>query len=203
MINLIKNEFVKIFNKKSTYIMFAFIFIFVVITNIIYKNELDENGNYRVDYYDSGYLEFAKEELKNIKDDKEYELSLRKDIMKYELIEKYGNESWQAYIIENNMFNIIDGIVNCKYKEENSELLKMYENEYNLYIEKFDSNDYKYFVNLEIEDVNKRKEELKNNSIYPSGLKEDMDIQYDLELEVLNYRLENNVDYSNTYLNSS
>jgi len=41
LINLIKNEFIKIFNKKSTYIMFAFIFIFVVITNIIYKKELD------------------------------------------------------------------------------------------------------------------------------------------------------------------
>jgi len=201
LINLIKNEFIKIFNKKSTYIMFAFIFIFVVITNIIYKKELDESGNYKVNYYDSEYLEFAKEELKNNKEDKEYELSLRKDIMRYELIEKYGSESWQTYIIENNMFHIIEGIVNYKYKEENAELLKMYEEKYNLYIEKFDNNDYKYFVNLEIEDVNKRKEELKNNTIYPSGLKEDMSIEYDLELEVLNYRLKNNVDYSNTYLN--
>lgn len=205
MINLIKNEFIKIFNKKSTYIMFAFIFIFVVITNVIYKNELDENGNYKIDYYDSGYLEFAKEELDNLKinntEDKDYELSLRKDIMKYELIEKYGSDSWQTYIIENNMLYIIEGIIDSKYKEDNQELLKTYEEEYDLYIEKFDNNDYKYFVNLEIEDVNKRKEELKDNSIYPNELKNAMNIQYDLELEVLNYRLKNNVDYSNTYLN--
>ena len=203
MINLIKNEFIKIFNKKSTYIMYALILIFVIITNFIYKNELDESGNYKIDYYNTGYLEFAKEELKSIKseEDKDYEMSLRIDIMKYELIEKYGYDSWQAYIIENNMYYIIESIINYKYKEENNELLAKYEQEYNLYIEKFDNNDYKYFINLEIEEVKQKKEDLKDNTMYPDELKKHMNIQYDLELEVLNYRLDNNVDYSNTYLN--
>lgn len=206
MINLIKNEFIKIFNKKSTYIMFSFIFIFVVITNYIYKNELDESGNFRVNYIDLDYIDYAKNELNNLgdtKEDKEYELMLRKEIMKYELIQKYGIDSWQVYIIENQMDYIIENIIHYKYSEKNDELLKKYEDEYNIYIYKFDNNDYKYFINLDIEDINKKKEEInrENNISYSEDIKKYMNIQYDLELEVLNYRLNNNVDYSNTYLN--
>lgn len=204
MINLVKNELIKIFNKKSTYIMFAFIFIFVVITNYIYKSELDENGNYKVEYYDTSYINYLKEELDNIKvdeDNKDYEISLRADIMKYELIDEYGNASWQSYIIENNMNHIFENIARYKYVLDNDELLKTYEEEYKLFKEKLDNNDYKYFISLEIEDVNNKKEELKNNMTYPEDLKKHMDIGYDLELEVLNYRLKNNVDYSDSYLN--
>ena len=133
MINLVKNELVKIFNKKSTYIMFAFIFIFVSITNYIYKKELDESGNYKVEYYDSSYIDYLKEELDNIKideDNNEYEISLRTDIMKYELIDKYGINSWQAYIIENNMNYVIEGIVRNKYFNGDNKLLKDFEEEY-------------------------------------------------------------------------
>lgn len=204
MINLIKNELIKIFNKKSTYIMFAFIFIFVAITNYIYKCELDENGNYKVEYYDTSYIDYLKEELDNIKVDEEnrdYEISLRADIMKYELIDEYGTDSWQSYIIENNMNHIFENIARYKYVLDNDELLKTYEEEYKLFKEKLDNNDYKYFINLEIEDVNNKKEELKNNMTYPEDLKKHMEIEYDLELEVLNYRLKNNVDYSDSYLN--
>ena len=204
MINLIKNELIKIFNKKSTYIMFAFIFIFVSITNYIYKKELDENGNYKVEYYDNSYINYLKEELENIEIDennKEYEITLKSDIMKYELIEKYGVNSWQAYIIENNMNYIFENIIRYKYYEENKELLNTFEEEYNLFIEKLDNNDYKYFINLEIESVNNKKEELKSNLTYNQELKEHMNIQYDLELEVLNYRLKNDVDYSESYIN--
>ena len=206
MINLIKNEFVKIFNKKSTYIMFAFIFIFVAITNYIYKSELDENGNYKVEYYDKSYIDYLKEELDNIKVDEEnrdYEISLRADIMKYELIDEYGTDSWQSYIIENNMNHIFENIARYEYVLDNDEFLKTYEEEYKLFKEKLDNNDYKYFINLEIEDVNNKKEELKNNMTYPDDLKKHMDIGYDLELEVLNYRLENNIDYSDSYINTA
>ena len=206
MINLIKNELVKIFNKKSTYIMFTFILIFVSITNYIYKSELDENGNYKVEYYDNSYINYLKEELDNIKmdeDNKEYEISVRTDIMKYELIEKYGVNSWQSYIIENNMNYLLEGIIRCRYYEEDKDLLNTYEDEYNLFIEKLDSNDYKYFINLEIESVNNKKEELNNNITYTDELRKQMNIQYDLELEVLNYRLENNIDYSDSYINTA
>jgi len=206
LINLIKNELVKIFNKKSTYIMFAFIFIFVSITNYIYKKELDESGNYKAETYDNSYINYLKEELDNIKideDNKEYEISLRTDIMKYELIDKYGVNSWQEYIIENNMNYLLEGIIRCKYYEEDKELLSTYEEEYNLFIEKLDNNDYKYFINLDIEDINNKKEELKNNMTYPEELRKHMNIEYDLELEVLNYRLENNIDYSDSYINTA
>ena len=183
MISLIKNELIKIFNKKSTYIMFAFIFIFVSITNYIYKRELDESGNFKLEYSDISYIDYLKEELDNIgndEDDKEYEISLRSDIMKFELIEKYGVNSWQEYIIDNNMNYIFENIVRYKYIEVNDELLDKYEEEYKLLKEKLDSNDYKYFINLEIEDINNKKLELDNNITYPDDLKKEMNTNYDL-----------------------
>lgn len=210
MINLIRNELSKIFGKKSTYIVFILMFIFIVLTNIIYKTQIDENGNFKEESYNSNYLEFAKEELEDITTsnaDKNYELSLRKDIMEYELYEKYGDNSWQAYIVQNNMLSIIDELVNNKYGLEKDELLLTeLESEYNLYIEKFDSDDWKYFVNEEINVVNMKieeLEELKNNPRYTESVLNGLKDSYDVELEVLNYRLENNISYASSYLNTA
>lgn len=199
MINLIINELTKIFKRKSTYVMFIFILIFVLFTNYLYKNELDENGTY-ITNYDS-YITSIKEELSNneIKDD-EYVLMLKKDLKKYELISKYKNGSWQQYIIENNM----DYIIECMIKyDESLDEYKDIKYEYDLYIDRFDNNDYKYFINKEIEEVKNEIDELKNNSVKPDGLKDKMLKQNEIKLEVLNYRLDNNIDYGDSYLNTA
>lgn len=201
MINLISNELTKIFKKKSTYVMFIFILIFVGFTNYLYKNELDENGNYKSNYLNENYISSIKEELSNNEDkDDEYVLMLKKDLKKYELVSKYKKDSWQQYIIENNMDYIIECLI--KYDESTDE----YKNnlyEYNIYIEKFDNNDYKYFINKEIEAVENTIDELKSNSVKPNDLKDKMLKQNEIKLEVLNYRLDNNIDYGNSYINTA
>lgn len=198
MINLIKNELCKIFNKKSTYIIFVFIFMVVVFTNYLYKNKLDENGEFIVNNNINlnqltqtlNELDLSKEENKN------YELELRKTIIEYKLYDKYGENSWQAYIIQNEMNNLINNLIDKKYGDErNDEELQFLEKNYNFYIDKFEEDDWKYFVNEEIKIINNKMNELKNsNEEYEN---------YELELEVLNYRLENNVSYAHSYLNTA
>lgn len=181
MINLIRNELSKIFYKNSTYIMFIVMFLFVILTNVIYKTELDENGEFKSDYYNSNYLKIAKEKLD--KSDDENKMDIKKDIIKYELYEKYGPYSWQAYIVNNKMEDIIDTYVESNYNLDE---------EYNFYLDKFDKDDWRYFV---LEEIDLKKKELANNLV-------SKDI-YDIDLEVLNYRLNHDISYSSSYLNSA
>lgn len=181
MINLIRNELSKIFYKNSTYIMFIVMFLFVILTNVIYKTELDENGEFKSDYYNSNYLKIAKEKLE--KSDDESKMNIKKDILKYELYEKYGPYSWQAYIVNNKMEDIIDTYVEGNYNLDE---------EYNFYLDKFDKDDWRYFV---LEEIDLKKKELSDNLV-------SKDI-YDIDLEVLNYRLNHDISYAYSYLNSA
>lgn len=197
MINLIKNELIKIFYKKSTYIIFIILFFAVIFTNVLYKKELDEKGNIKSSSYDSGLLKSVEEELKNIEDnsvDNEYILLLRKKLMEYELYEKYGEYSWQGYFIKNNVRNLISEIIDNKYNESNTELLKKLESEYDNYIKKFEEDDWKYFVK---EEINKKEEEL--NMTNSKFLKEIILS----EIDMLKYRLDNNISYESSYLNTA
>lgn len=67
MINLIKNEFIKIIHKKSIYIILTIIFLLSLLTNIIYKYKLDEVGNIKGTNYkeNNNYLSIANENYKN------------------------------------------------------------------------------------------------------------------------------------------
>ena len=87
--------------------------LFVILTNVIYKTELDESGEFKSDYYNSNYLKIAKEKLE--KSDNKSKIGIKKDIIKYELYEKYGPYSWQAYIVNNKMEDIIDTYVKSNF----------------------------------------------------------------------------------------
>lgn len=161
--------------------MFVIMLLFVILTNVIYKTELDESGEFRSDYYNSNYLKIAKEKLE--KSDNKSKIGIKKDIIKYELYEKYGPYSWQAYIVNNKMEDIIDTYVKSNFNLDE---------EYNFYLDKFEKDDWKYFV---LEEINFKKKELANNLV-------SKDI-YDIDLEVLNYRLNHDISYSSSYLNNA
>ena len=161
--------------------MFIVMFLFVILTNVIYKTELDENGEFKSDYYNSNFLKIAKEKL--YKSDNESKTNIKKDIIKYELYEKYGPYSWQAYIVNNKMEDIIDTYVESNYNLDE---------EYNFYLDKFDKDDWRYFV---LEEIDLKKKELANNLVSKEI--------YDIDLEVLNYRLNHDISYSSSYLNSA
>lgn len=184
MNKLIKNELIKIFNKKSIYIMFAILLLFVLLTNLLYKYKLDDYGNLKENTYNKEHLNELYQKLDNTNDINN-KLSLKKEILTQELYLKYGIDSWQAYIIENNMSDIINEVI-----ENNNEYIK---EEYDIIISKFDTNDWKYFVELELDNINNEILKLnKDDYIYKSLY---------IDKEVLEYRLKNNIDYSNNYLN--
>lgn len=166
--------------------MFVIMLLFVILTNVIYKTELDESGKFKSDYYNSNYLKIAKEKLE--KSDDKSKIGIKKDIIKYELYEKYGPYSWQAYIVNYKMEDIIDSYVKSNYNLNE---------EYNFYLDKFEKDDWKYFV---LEEIDFKKKELSDNNIENTS---ELKKIHDIDLEVLNYRLKHNISYAYSYLNSA
>lgn len=184
MINLIKNEFIKIFNTKSIYVMLVLLLFFVLFTNIIYKYKLDEFGNYKENIYNKVDLDKLENKLIEEKNIDQQQI-LRKEILTYKLYLKYGINSWQAYIIENNMSDIIDGVI-----ENNELLLKEYDN----IIQKFDKNDWKSFVKFDLEEIDSKIINISKDEYIYKVLK--------IDREILEYRLNNYISYENNYLNN-
>ena len=72
MSSLIKNEIIKIFKKKSIYVMLIVTFAFTILTNVIYKYIYNMNG----DYFSEGYIEVLEEQQKSLNPDNPEEVSI-------------------------------------------------------------------------------------------------------------------------------
>jgi len=114
VIKLIKNEFIKIFNKKSTYIMFIITILFVIFNNTIYKtidnidiNNLNKEIVQEKNYYINHYNEYKKDKTALLKDKyTEYDLKL-------EYADAAINDAKTKYMIKNNVD--LDSYANLRY----------------------------------------------------------------------------------------
>ena len=210
MINLIKNEFIKVFKKKNIYICTIILALFVILTNVLYTmmdKIIVEDYSFEESYIDS-----AKEELKtlNINQDKEYYISKKTDIDIYDLYKKYDKDSWQAYIVKKNMYNYVYNAnaykyglsVENEYEQDNPEVIL------NNQIEKLNKSDWKDYVKENIEENNRQIVELKNMLIFDVDSKEKAGIESEIKrLELVNSlnqkRIDNNIPYGNNYINNA
>ena len=151
MINLIRNEITKVFGKKSIYIVLLICLGFVILTNFIYKNY----KSFEVTYDNQERInELIKEQetidLKNSKNIDWY-VSNQTEIDVYNLQKEYGIDSWQAYSIPQELYQTISQINYLKYgKYKNSYELNKLKKKYDKVITKFDSDDWRSFVNDDI-----------------------------------------------------
>jgi ABC-2 type transport system permease protein len=208
LINLIKNELTKIFGKKSIYIILIICFGFVILTNFIYKSyktEMNISGN-------EEYINKLIEEQKtiNLKNSKniEWYVSNQTEIDIYNLQNKYGVDSWQAYLVSEELYETVYQINYLKYgKYKNSYELKKLQKTYNKVIAKFDTDDWRSFVNDEIKALNKTLKSEKKDLTKAKGsvAKEEAKkaiFLTELDIEIANLRLSENISYGNfDYLN--
>lgn len=202
MINLIKNELYKILHKKSTYIVLIIILFFIILTNLIYSSDFLEI-DYSIDYYkgENQYINFLEETDQT--DTEEY-LESKINIAKYEFAESFGTDSWQKYIIlENVNFsekvnNIISRIVaydlNFTKDIDDYNKAKLEKDELKQYLYK---TNWKDFLNQEIVDT--------NNQLNKAQYQEEKYL-YQAKIDTLNLRLDHNIKYGydeyNVYLNT-
>ena len=135
-------------------------------------------------------------------------MSNQTEIDVYNLQAKYGFDSWQAYLVTGELNQTISQINYLKYgKYKNGTELKKLQKKYDKVIAKFDSDDWRSFVNDEIKDLKKTLKTQNKTLSKAKGVaaidlaKKDI-FNTELAIEVANLRLEKDIAYGNfDYLN--
>ena len=210
MINLIGNEIKKIFKKKTIYILLIIIVGYIILSNIMIK--LTDDG-YQYHYYYDGEIEYLESYLSELDPNNPSEYpdfaSFKRQLEIMNLSKEYGNNSWQAYIINTKLSGYIDTIIEYEYskgvtKEAYTEAKKAY----NIALEKFELDDWKYFANQDLEYINTSIEEQKailettQDQSTINSIKQQI---ANLEAEKLmdEWRLEKDISYKPSFLNNA
>lgn len=204
MINLIKNELTKIFKKKSIYITFILIFIFMLIINIVSiytKNVL--NG---LEVTMSNQEEVQKEIENTDKNDPaniEYFAQVKAKTKVKEMKEKYGKDSWQSVILDKKIIKQITDLEIAK-SERNEEKTQILEKEYQESIEKLNNEDWKYFAEKELIEVTQKVKEEKEQLEKTQKKNIEKNLQeLEIQKQVAKWRIEKEIKYGKDYLNNA
>ena len=213
LIKLVQNELIKIFKRKSIYLLF----LISIIAIIIYNN-INPDQNQIVDYNSntSDYnVESIENALKNSTGNMDEYITQKESIDFGKLYDTFKEGSWQRYALKE---EISRNIVNNVYTDYNLDIMEYLKNindyelnpyseisqeeyeivkiKYNEYVEALSSNDWKQFASLKIKNLKERK----NTETLVEGEIEEIN----LEIEYYNLRLENNInfgyDIENQYL---
>lgn len=202
MSNLIKNEFIKICKKKSTYIILIITLVFILLCNFMYKNS--DNQMYSIGY-DDEIIQYYEEEMPSPDDleniDMYIDMKSTLDMMK--LTQKYGSNSWQTYVIQTQLgsdgdLHIINEYLYSPTKTVSEQEYTTAKKNYDDFIQKLDADDWRYFVSSELDAINKQIEYEKkvtntdNNNLY----------RLEIQKQALEWRLEKGISYENSFLNN-
>lgn len=208
MINLIRNEFAKVFKKKTIYILLFITIAYIILSNIIMK--ANNNDNYTYYYDDVKYFESQLAELdpKNASDLSMY-IDTKVNLETSKLVNEYGSDSWQSYIINTVLPTYINTMVSHEYTDKiTKETYNEAKQAYDTAIQKLKSDDWKYFVNNDLKEINKSLEEqynLKKITEDTQTLASINETISNLEVkkQVNEWRLEKNISYAPGFLNSA
>jgi len=204
LINLIKNEFIKLRKRKNFRILLLILTGVILLNTVIYKyayNDNDIHSSYYY-YYDENYIE---SELSSLKKENEqtrtYYLSLKTEQKLLEISERYNSNSWQFELMYS-YYSIFENYVEAVEFSGNKEAITAY----NEMIAKFDADDWKYFVNKDKEKIESELEEIilsLSNTIDKKEIAayESQKANLLLAREIANLRLDKNISFENNYLN--
>ncbi len=199
MSKLIKNELIKIFSKKSMIVIGVIILVIIIGFNVL--NKISQNMSNSYSAYSEGYIQYLDEELSNLDPNKPSDINKyvetksQKDLAT--LAKDYKETSWQAEVIGTVISPIIEEMNNYEYIDKNNEALTTSKAQYDEMLTALKNNDWKYFANKELENINTQIEEL-NTLIAQDSENEDLKTQLkslELQKEVVNLRLDKNINY--------
>ena len=210
MSSLIKNELTKIFKKKSIYITLFVVLAFVILTNCIYKFFFTTGNSYG---YSDNYISYIKEELARLDPTKPSDttmyIELKSQLETYELMQKYDEDAWQRQIIASQVAGDINEKNTYLYSSEKDEAkAQEIENNINDILQKLDSDDWKYFANLELEQADAKLKELEEQkaNTQDKQLLEELEVSIEnakINKEVAEYRINQDIKYGTDYLNEA
>lgn len=203
MINLIKNEFIKVFKKKSIYIILIITIGFIIFANFMYKNT-DNNMYYNG--YDAELIKSYEDSMPSPDDPKNNTMyiDMKAQLDYMNLMEKYSFDSWQGHVLQrssdiNNLLHIIaEYEYSLKQTVSEQEYLTA-KQDYDSFIQKLESDDWRYFVSSELKDINQEIEFLKQSNVNTDS---NSFQQAQIQKQILEWRLEKGISYDRSFLNT-
>lgn len=194
MNKLINNELSKIFHKKAIYIVTIIAIVFMILNAVLNKylsNDQDEYSHESIEYY----KEQLKEYDKNNEEEKSEYIFFQTQIQLAELINKYEKNSWQQYILKEQGEQYITNMLDA----EGTESYQKYKNDYDKFIDDLNSNNWKKFVQNNLDRVNEEIAEL--NSLTDQNGKLSTETKDSIEnlnfkKQALEWRLNKDIVYS-------
>ncbi len=196
MINLVKNELIKIFSKKGLYI-YGIIIIFIMAFNLVVEKTRVFDNSFT--YYNTSEERLSKYDLNN-SEELEWYVDEKSDLEKFKLLEDYDSKSPEYYYIEKEVFATIKKMNIYKYIEKNDELFNEAQEEYNNQIKLLEDYDWRLKLEEDKKSLEDELGELKTQGNAESS--DDRIYQIECELEGIRYRLKNNVAPSYTHSSS-
>lgn len=194
MNNLVKNEIIKIVRKKSFYIILIVVLAYIVLSNVMYKYVYTSD----YEYYDESYVENLKDRISSLNLDNQQDLDMyvndKTELDTYELLKQYDKGTWQYKLILEKASSYLSEINTYTYKIKDEEALNEAKETYNKFTERLKANDWKGFVQDELDVLKKSQEGLSENEKDQSTL---------IQIEVLEMRLKNEIAYGDDYKNAA
>lgn len=198
MINLIRNELKKIFHKKAIYVILAIAIGFMVINIVMTKYFENSISDYNADSDIEFYSGILNELDKNSPTYKEEYTNFKTQLETSKLLKNYGQGSWQWEVISANTGKYIYPMIAAEGTENYEQAKK----EYDDFIGKLNSGDWRTFVQAELNDVNEQIKMIEEQSDIPSTVSKDIQlIEPNIKKQVLEWRLEKDIPYGNSSKN--
>ena len=208
--NLVKNELVKIFKKKTIYITMVVIFLLLIFMNCMFKYA---NSGSEYDYYlyNENYINSLRSELETLNPEKSSDvttyINLLSEIQLSEMMEQHKDAEWKLAIINERIAPYITERNTYQYgAEKNEAQVQEINQEIDALLAKLDENDWKYFARedlakaeQEIEELNAQKEQTEDKAVLENIETELNNAQ--MEKEIAEIRLNKDIPYGTNYLN--
>lgn len=210
MSNLIKNELIKIFKKKTIYITMIVIFLLLIFMNCMFKYANNESQhNYYL--YSENYINSLKSELKTLNPEKTSDVTIYinvlSEIQLSEILEKYKDTEWKLAIISERISPYITERNTYQYgAEKNMAQVEEINKEIDDLLAKLDENDWKYFARQDLEKAEKQIEvlNLQKSQTEDKAVLNNVESELNnrqMEKEIAEIRLNKEIPYGSDYLN--
>lgn len=210
--NLVKNELIKIFKKKTIYITMIVIFLLLIFMNCMFKYA---NSGSEYDYYlyNENYINSLRSELETLNPEKSSDvttyINLLSEIQLSEMMEQHKDAEWKLAIINERIAPYITERNTYQYGAEKDETqVEAVNQEINDLLAKLDENDWKYFARedlakaeQQIEELNAQKEQTEDKAVLENIETELNNAQ--MEKEIAEIRLNKEIPYGSDYLNGA
>ena len=210
MSNLVKNELIKIFKKKTIYITMVVIFLLLIFMNCMFKYA-NSGSEYNYYLYNESYIESLKGELETLNPEKSSDvttyINILSEIQLSEMMEQHKDAEWKLAIINERIAPYITERNTYQYgAEKNEEQVAAINQEIDDLLTKLDENDWKYFARedltkaeQQIEELNDQKEQTEDKAVL-NNIETELKTA-ETEKEIAEIRLNKDIPYGTDYLN--